>query len=99
MDDSEVGLSKSNFRNEKEDDSRASESEDSDASLLGIDGSRSSNFRRTYTRNIPSLRAHLWITSANIILFTISLAFMLITLQADSITLQDHWRATTFYCK
>jgi hypothetical protein len=98
MEDSELGLKGTKERTEQEDEAGISESEDSNASLLGNEGSSRNNSRK-YTQSIPSLRAHLWITAANVILFMTSIAFMFITLSSDKVaTLQDHWRATSFYC-
>jgi len=99
MEDAEMGVRHTKEGVEHEEDRRMSESEESDASLLGNSKSPRNNSSTIHTQNVPSLRAHLWITAANIILFITSLAFMTITLSSDSVTtLQDHWRATSFYC-
>jgi hypothetical protein len=99
MEDRESGLPHIKEEAASEEDLRNSLSEDPNASLLGIESCSQRTSRRAYAQSIPSLRAHIWITAANVILFTTSLAFMVITLSSDTVTtLQDHWRATSFYC-
>lgn len=99
MEDRELGFPHVKEVAASEEDLRMSLSEGSNTSLLGNKSTSQRTSRRSYAQSIPSLRAHLWITAANVILFTTSLAFMVITLSSDTVTtLQDHWRATSFYC-
>ena len=55
--------------------------------------------RTHYSKKIPSLRLHLVVTVLNIALFVISGFMFWSSLGGKEIKLQDHWRATSSYCR
>lgn len=80
---------------------KSSDSGDLEKSRLWADfnyAHRKASFRKRYSKKIPSLRLHIYVTTANILLFIISGFMMWTSLRRNQTTLQDHWRATSYYC-
>lgn len=84
----------------KERHSQISDHEEAGKSLLWTEDDDARISRtKSYAKRVPSLRFHIWATAINLLFFAISSAMMWISLRGNKMTLQDAWRATSFYCK